>query len=471
MTVSIHDLHLLVDTLESELATANATKDNARAADLQSSLMEMKVLRARLLIADAEAFATQLATSRGEVENAIARIRSKTGLSFVRSLAEDLGIPLPSGKGVHSDILEELPKEPPVASMDQPGRITTGGPSTFVAARMIRPQTILYTDDGGRDFLRVGGSRSWRNCNPGNIRKGGFSKNNGSIGNDGSFAIFPSKKVGRDAIEALLRGRSYGPLTLEAAINRYAPKIENDTDAYVDFVVQQTGLNRSDVLDELLIAQIRSIIGAIEKMEGWKPGEEKPHLPASGFAGDEMLTGGGTDGQGTSAAIGASEEWMNIARREAALPAVQRSEVPGPKSNPRILEYFRVGSNWFDPKKGDEEEWCAVFVNYCLEMSGHVGTNHPGARSFFWNRKNQFIRLPEPRNFSIGVRRYDFSQPNWETGSGHVGFVVDYTSTHVTLLGGNQSETITKQEYPLLVTDGDGTVTAKFVAFMMPVMN
>ncbi|WP_341213400.1 hypothetical protein [uncultured Limimaricola sp.] len=471
MSLSIHDMHLLVEALESELAAATAASDNARIADLQVSLMEMKVLRAQLMIAKTEAFTPQLAASRAEVEVAISSIRSKTGLSSVRNLTTQLGIQPPNRAGVSSDILEDLPKEPPVASMNDSGPALTGGPSTFVAARKIRPQAILYTDDAGRDFLRIAGSRSWRNCNPGNIRKGNFSANNGGIGDDGSFAIFPSREIGRDAIEALLRGRSYGPLTVEAAINRYAPPSENNTDTYVRFVLEQTGLKRTDVLDNLKIAEIRSVISSIEKMEGWRPGEERPHLPASGFDRNSPLIKGGTSDQGTSAAVGAAAEWMDIAYTEAALAPALRSEVPGPGSNPRILEYFRVGSGWFDPIEGDEEEWCAVFVNFCLEMSGHVGTNHPGARSFFWNKRNQFIRLSGPRKFSIGVRRYDFSHPTWEHGSGHVGFVVDYTSTHVTLLGGNQSDTITEQRYPLRTVDSQGAITADFVAFMMPVIN
>lgn len=30
---------------------------------------------------------------------------------------------------------------------------------------------VLYTDDAGKVFVRHGGSRAWRNNNPGNIRK------------------------------------------------------------------------------------------------------------------------------------------------------------------------------------------------------------------------------------------------------------------------------------------------------------
>jgi uncharacterized protein (TIGR02594 family) len=163
---------------------------------------------------------------------------------------------------------------------------------------------------------------------------------------------------------------------------------------------------------------------------------------------------------------------MQVALREAALPPRERSQWADPGENLRILNYFKVSSAWFDPVGGDEVDWCAAFVNYCLVTSGFIGTDHPGARSFFWNKKNQFIRLAEPRYGAVAVRRYaPFSDPNWASGEGHVGFVHAWTSQTVTLLGGNQSGTIKLETYPLERKDSKRNLTAKFVAFMMPAMN
>jgi uncharacterized protein (TIGR02594 family) len=147
--------------------------------------------------------------------------------------------------------------------------------------------------------------------------------------------------------------------------------------------------------------------------------------------------------------------------------------LPDPDENPRILEYFRVAAAWFEPSKGDETDWFAAFVNWCLVQSGHVGTDHPGARSFFWNRKGQFLRLPGPAKGAIGVIRRNppVEYDEWHTGEGHVGFVASFTPTHVTLLGGNQSHTVRRQTYPMEERDSQGRVTARFVAFVMPVMN
>lgn len=464
MPMSFSEISDLIATLEAELAVALSGGEAERAAELKTAIDDVTYLRALSLVVEADELVAQLATARASVEQVILRIRDQTTLAGIARVTAGLGILVPdsTSSGSNSAPIESLPAVPPVPIMDTPQVGPQGGPSRYISARKTATKTILFVDDQGREFLRIGGSRSWRNFNPGNIRKGNFSTNTGAIGDDGSFAIFPDKPTGLKAIETLLRGRSYGPLTIEAAVSRYAPPVENATNGYIDFVTDHTGLGREVVLDEINITAIRSIVSAIERMEGWTPGEERAHLPAS-------VVG---QGNGVSGAIGASTEWMDIARREAALPADARSEVPGSSSNPRILEYFRVGASWFDPASGDETDWCAVFVNYCLETSGYVGTNHPGARSFFWNKKRQFVRLDQPRKYCIGVRRYaPFGDPAWVTGTGHVGFVVDYSSTHVTLLGGNQRNTVSEKTYQRRVTNADDQVLSEFVAFMMPAMN
>ena len=111
-------------------------------------------------------------------------------------------------------------------------------------------------------------------------------------------------------------------------------------------------------------------------------------------------------------------------------------------------------------------------MNYCLVVSGHVGTEHPGARSFFWNRKKQFVVLDAPQKGAIAVRRYaPFADPAWREGKGHVGFVTSFTDREVTLLGGNQSGTVCIQVYPREARDSAGALLSRFVAFLMPVMN
>ncbi|WP_431322459.1 conjugal transfer protein [Rhizobium sp. YTU87027] len=314
---------------------------------------------------------------------------------------------LSSSDGV--SLSETLPSTPPVANMDSPAPPPAGAHGPFVHARAIAPKTILYTDADGRDEIREGGSRSWRNCNPGNIRKGDFSINCGAIGDDGSFAIFPEEDTGKAAIIALLRTATYIKLTLKQAIFRYAPPSENNTEAYAQFIHSKTGIALNALLSNLKMEDFRKIAKFIQIVEGWKPGIVRLNAPPAPL----MAASIGV----ASSAASATQDWMAIARREAALPAHERSQWPDPGENPRIPNYFKVCAPWFEVAGGGEVDWCAAFVNYCLVSSGHMGTDHPGARSFFWNKKNQFLVLKEPKPGAIAVRRYaPFTDPNWPDG-------------------------------------------------------
>lgn len=370
----------------------------------------------------------------------------------------------PAGASSNDEQLEQvLPSVPPVANMDAPEPPPAGAPGEFVHARAIAPKTILYTDAKGRDQIREGGSRSWRNCNPGNIRKGDFSINAGAIGDDASFAIFPDEDVGKAAIIALLRTSAYIRLTLKDAIFRYAPPVENNSEAYAKFIHDQTGIALTTLLADLKAEDFRKIARTIQIVEGWKPGIIRSNAPPAPLMGPAIGV--------ASSAASDTQDWMTIARREAALPVRERSQWPDPGENPRILHYFKVCAPWFEVAGGDEVDWCAAFVNFCLVTSGHMGTDHPGARSFFWNKKKQFHVLSGPQRGAIAVRRYaPFTDPKWTTGNGHVGFVVSWTSTTVTLLGGNQGNTVCEKTFPLLEKNSSGAKLSEFVAFLMPVI-
>jgi uncharacterized protein (TIGR02594 family) len=341
----------------------------------------------------------------------------------------------------------------------------------FISARSPRPGLVHYQRADGSRRSREGGSRAWRNMNPGNIVAGSFASSQGAIGSDSRFAIFPSREHGAEAVKTLLEGPSYRDLTLAAAIDRYAPPSENDTDGYVAFVVAETGLRASDVLRDLKAAEIRAIVKAITKIEGWQEGRE---TEASGQPAPPPAPGGIAPISGAAAA----GDWIAVARREAALPAIERSEwsnaaAPGRQDNPRILAYLNscdlMGANW---ASRDETEWCAGFVNFCLEEAGFVGTDHPGARSFFWNRRNQFVRLAQPQFGAIAVLRdAPYDDPGWDTGTGHVGFIISWTETEVTLLGGNQSNTVREAAHPIRQVSSSGQVRRRLEAVMMPRMN
>ena len=218
--------------------------------------------------------------------------------------------------------------------------------------------------------MREGGSRAWRNNNPGNIRKGSFTEMAGAIGDDGSFAIFPDLKTGFEAMVNLLKSPSYNVLTLEKGIHRYAPPSENNSGRYVSFVEVEANVPRGEVLGTLPAKTLRAIATAIQKMEGWQEGSERPNLPSS-----LVMSGSGAALGSVTAADAAAHEWMQIAEDQAALPTKERSTWADPGENPRILNYFRIAAPWFDPPDGDETDWCAAFVNFCVSVAAlaHCG--------------------------------------------------------------------------------------------------
>ena len=137
-------------------------------------------------------------------------------------------------------------------------------------------RTLIFINDRGQKIKRVGGTISWRNNNPGNIRTSSFTKKNGEIGQAGGFAIFPSLEIGMNAIKKLLRSKSYNNLTIEKAISRYAPNGDgnNNEKVYQKRLGQLTGLNINLVLNSLSNEQLDKVANAIKIIEGYNIGKE-----------------------------------------------------------------------------------------------------------------------------------------------------------------------------------------------------
>lgn len=103
------------------------------------------------------------------------------------------------------------------------------------------------------------GSRPNRNNNPGDIEWGSFARMHGATaletpkGNEPArFAYFPTPEAGFAALHALLSGPAYAHLTIEEAINKYAPPSENQTVNYISFVCQRVGCKSTDIVSEVL---------------------------------------------------------------------------------------------------------------------------------------------------------------------------------------------------------------------------
>ena len=146
---------------------------------------------------------------------------------------------------------------------------------TYVSAFPGIGITRMYVGNDGNIYELSGGSRAWRNNNPGNLEYGKFARNHGAIGTDGRFAIFPDTATGFKAMASLLATNSYQKLTIEGAINRYAPPNENNVENYLKSIERQTGLLRSTPMNNLSKDNLLNLAKAMAKHEGNMSGKKR----------------------------------------------------------------------------------------------------------------------------------------------------------------------------------------------------
>jgi len=135
---------------------------------------------------------------------------------------------------------------------------------------------VKYTAEDGSGFIRTGGSRTWRNMNPGALRPGEISRQYGSCGSAGGFAVFPTEEHGMNALRALLRSDKYTNLTIAAAIYKYAPPSDNNnTRLYQQRLSRMTGLSLKKRMKHLTSDELERVMRAIMELEGWKSGHKE----------------------------------------------------------------------------------------------------------------------------------------------------------------------------------------------------
>lgn len=129
--------------------------------------------------------------------------------------------------------------------------------------------------------------------------------------------------------------------------------------------------------------------------------------------------------------------WMQIANQELGV-----EEIPGPKNNATIVEYFKSTTY---PATEDSVPWCAAFVSYCLEKAGIESTKSAWSLSYL----NWGIHLGSPKISCVAVLYRGLDR-----NKGHVGFVVGFNALTVTLLGGNQGDKVCLKTYPRALVRG-----------------
>lgn len=122
------------------------------------------------------------------------------------------------------------------------------------------------------------------------------------------------------------------------------------------------------------------------------------------------------------------------------------------KDNPRIIEYHKT--NYCNDEK---IAWCASFMKWIYKQSGYLYKKKDTgyslcARSFSkkYNKKSSNIILQKPIFGCIVIFKYN----NDEKWKGHIGIVIDITSSQIKVLGGNQSHTVKYSWYSLDKIEG-----------------
>ena len=119
--------------------------------------------------------------------------------------------------------------------------------------------------------------------------------------------------------------------------------------------------------------------------------------------------------------------WLPIAYTE-----LGTRETPGAKHNPRIVEYLMstdLAKKY--PSLPDETDWCAGFVNWCIEKAKLPSTNSAVVNPWKgWGRASN-----PPKRGAVTTFL-------WDDGWAHVSFYLGEVGNYVICLGGNQSDAV-----------------------------
>ncbi|WP_406733440.1 structural protein P5 [Vibrio scophthalmi] len=121
---------------------------------------------------------------------------------------------------------------------------------------------------------KVTAPRGIRNNNPGNVEDNGTPWV-GRKGNDGRFIIFDRAENGIRAIARILLTyeKKYGINTLNDIISRWAPPVENNTEAYIQHAERELKISRHTPIGEQHKAALIKVI--IKHENGQQPYSDK----------------------------------------------------------------------------------------------------------------------------------------------------------------------------------------------------
>lgn len=112
-------------------------------------------------------------------------------------------------------------------------------------------------------------------------------------------------------------------------------------------------------------------------------------------------------------------------------------EIKGKKHEEKIIEAFKLaGFGWI---KDDETAWCAAWMVYCFHHAGMEPIKTVRARE--WQNYGNETKTPKLGDIVT------FWRISKASNYGHVGFYVNENETHIQVLGGNQSNSVSIQWY------------------------
>lgn len=195
-------------------------------------------------------------------------------------MAKDL---IPDSRGLTaSEIGKPFPKQPKFVDLSSEKNIKEpiDAPSGELFVKEIISAVkgkSVYIMSDNKKYEWNGGSLSWRNNNPGNVRYGEFAKRMGAIGpGHNGMSVFKTLKDGFNSQKELLFGPNskYTSLTLVDAIKRYAPVEDNNNPKeYANFVANKAKINKTTIIDKLTSTQKEDMINAMSLIEGFKVGK------------------------------------------------------------------------------------------------------------------------------------------------------------------------------------------------------
>lgn len=116
------------------------------------------------------------------------------------------------------------------------------------------------------------------------------------------------------------------------------------------------------------------------------------------------------------------------------------TEIPGPKSNPRILKYAKdLGYNWYT---NDDTPWCALIMGWAIWRSGREHTGSLTAKSYLsWGKPATEEDIPSGNVIAV------FHRGRAGASTGHVGVVKSVSGNTISLVSGNHSNTVAIAPY------------------------